>query len=353
MAVTQKDLAAALGMSRSMVALALSGHPKVSAKTREKVEYAARELGYSAQSNVGARALAFKRHGRRARSGAIAVIFQAGFGGRSLRSWPYYTPYFAAIEEEGELLGLDVVFLPVRTQGAQRLLEECLVDGVISLANNHLTPLLSELDMPQVLVDNHSAEIPSLHPAEREGIRLATEHLISLGHRRIAYVGQNLDFRGGHERFAGYREAMVAAGLTPDPRHVLANLMAQTEGIEDALQTLLQKCPPGTPAGFTAIVCYNDLMATTIAAELERLGLRVPGDISITGFDGLWQPGDPGLPLTSVAFDRDAVARRAVRLLCRMVDAQQAGQGLDAFLNQPEFPVQLQVHASTVAPRSS
>jgi DNA-binding LacI/PurR family transcriptional regulator len=215
MGVTQKQIAEEVGLSRSLVAQALGGHPKVSERTRKIVEEASQRLGYTAHSNAAARSLIGRRYGKRAKTGTLAVLLPDEVSGAALREMPFYVPMLRGMEQEALQRGIDLCICPQRS-ALPRLIEERAVDGVVCVENSPLLEQIRALGVPVVAIDFPSALAHTLTPQEREGTRDATEHLIQLGHRAIAYIGFATSSPVAAERLAGYREALAEHGLAPD-----------------------------------------------------------------------------------------------------------------------------------------
>lgn len=318
---------------------ALNGDPKISDKTRSRVLAAAAELGYDPNANQGARALISRRYGKRPRSGTVALLIPPYTEeGARLRDNPFYVPVFAGAEIEVNARGLDVLTCSTRDGDLPRLIRGGNVDGVICIGTSNQIPALQALDIPVVSLEATSADVPQLLPQDQEGICLAAQHLIDLGHRRIAYLGMTPDFVPAIQRLDGYLDALREAGMEPVGELIEATgyLMSRQAGSELLLQ-LHQRT-----TDYTALVCYNDMLAIGAVRALEELGRAVPEDISVVGFDDLSPQMEFRPELTSVAFDRFGMGRVAVQLLLEAIEgAPQAGRQY--------FPVQLMVRDSTRA----
>src|SRR5262249_32890868 len=138
------------------------------------------------------------------------------------------------------------------------------------------------------------------------GMRQMVQHLASLGHRRIAYLGHPLSLEAARERFEGFEFGLRDCGLALAPE-LIENTVSALAYSARNLEQLVNRT-----TDFTALVCYNDTIAMQAVRWLEARNLRVPRDISIAGFDDVSVPADFPLPITSIAFDRHAMGRRAV-----------------------------------------
>src|SRR5439155_1655140 len=179
------------------------------------------------------------------------------------------------------------------------------------------------------------------------GVRLAVDHLLELGHRRIAYLSSGLvEPKTDRARFDGYRRALRAAGVRPEKELVLrweepAYLASDRELVGEIESLLTGPTPP------TAFVVSNDLVAIDLIETLEQIGLRVPADVSVVGFDEIALAGRARGSLTTVAQPRDALAEHGASILLDRIE----GADLSP-LRQVRLAPDLVVRAST-APRLS
>lgn len=346
--ITQKDIAHNLGVSRETVKFALNGNGGVAAATRERVLREAERMGYSRTSNTAARTLAAQRNGSRAVTGTIAVVSAAAFDSAPLRNVPFFAPLFAGIEAEARIRDLDICLLPLREERLPRLISERGVDGAICLGEAAIIPRINEFEVPIVGLDVYSDCAPHIVPADRKGMKLATRHLIELGHRRIAFIGHGLHFPSAVERFEGYRAAMNEAGLGLDEKLIETTLMhSEAEHGGAAAERVLSRTRQrtGKPT-FTAIVCYHDLFAMGAVRALQAAGLRVPDDVAVVGFDDVSTHYSFAPAITSVSFDRHAMGRRAVQVIGALLE----GETIET--QHEVFPVELVVRDSTRAVRT-
>jgi LacI family repressor for deo operon, udp, cdd, tsx, nupC, and nupG len=232
---------------------------------------------------------------------------------------------------------------PTREKSVVHSFAERRVDGIVvtsSRVGALYTPLLSEMMVPIVLINNqhpgqfvHSVMIDNL-PASRD----ATNHLIRLGHRRIAYVGDRYGHQSDTERFAGYREALAQAGLPFLPELVVHG-DGKPEGGTLTMDKLL--CLPNPP---TAVFCYNDMTALGALRSIHRHGLRVPADISLIGFDDLFFASYTQPQLTTVRQPMRQMGRMAMENLLKLMSGQPSAEAT-------KVPAELIVRESTAAPR--
>jgi len=317
--VTQKQIAEHLGLSQSLVAEALGGHPKISAATREKVEQGARALGYNPNDNRAARNLVARRHGRAVRQDIIAVVTpEVDWKGAHLSRTPFFMPYVAGVQSEAARRGIDVFNCSPHQGKLPRLLSQGGVDGIIVLGGGSRNcAALDTLELPRVELGDFTEGRYSLTWDETTGAKQAAEHLLALGHRNVAYIGLELWVANSRDRRDAFAAAVARAG-----GHLFTSAVGgeycspdQATGREGAEKLL------GSGAHFTAVFCYNDLMAMGAIRCFEERGFKVPRDVSVVGFDdvSLFYGFTPGI--TSIGFDRLAMGEQAVTRLLEAVDA--------------------------------
>ncbi|MFC4455472.1 LacI family DNA-binding transcriptional regulator [Deinococcus sonorensis] len=337
--VTLEDVARRAGVSPSTASRVLSGSIRVTARKTEAVMQAVQELGYS--PNQIAQGLA------RGRSMNIGVVTQD-------ISSVFYAEMLRGIEQ-----GLaDSEYRPLFISGHWQVAEERAaldallgrpVDALIVLGGHTPDAVLQLLAtrVPLVLVGR--AQPPadgsgrpsaySLRVDNALGARLGVQHLLELGHRRIAFISGPPDHVDAQERLRGYREALAHAGLPLDPQLVLHGDFQEASG-EAAVEQLLTR---GSP--FTAVFAANDQMAFGARLALYRHGLRVPQDVSLLGFDNLTVSAYQTPPLTTVEQPTRQMGHDAAQLVLSVL----AGQPQ----TQPSYQPRLVQRDSTAAPPAS
>ena len=341
MSVTQEQIAKRLRVSRQLVSFALNGAPGVSPRMRDRILRVAGQLGYSLNTNQAARALAARRNKRRVRTGVLALIIPRSYG-EPIRRLPFFVPWLDSVECEAAERDLALYLASCHPdRPLPRVLREGLVDGVICA--DQFDPRLRKTGLPVVMLGQAVPGCLGLAIADREGARKTTEHLLDLGHRRLAYVGHVPDFVFARERLAGFREALAARGLPCPEKLIEATLWQQeVEAGTQAVKRLLAR-----DRSFTAVVCYNDIHAMGAARGLEEAGLRVPADVSLTGFDDVTVQYGFRPAITSIGFDRFRMGQRAVQWLCEHTGQEAASGEPGAVI----FPVELVVRESTCPPK--
>ena len=315
MGVTQKDIAVELGVSRSMVGESLSGSPRISEQTRQRVLAAADRLGYRQDSNREARALIAKRYGRIVKTGIIAALIPRQED-QALRETPFFMPFVDGIEVEADRRDLDIYICTYRTgRRLPRLIADGGVEGIICVSSPpDAVEQLSKQSLPFVTLVQIHPGVNAIVPDNATGIDLAIRHLVELGHRRVAYIGFAPNHEPAATRFQAYTASLRSHGLPIYDDLLEATALGISVG-EKATLSLLSRTND-----FTAIVCSNDGLAMQVIPVLESRGLRVPQDVSVVGFDDISQGHHFEPALTSIAYDRHAMGRRAVELMCDLAD---------------------------------
>jgi DNA-binding LacI/PurR family transcriptional regulator len=292
-------------VSTATVSLALRDSPLVADSTRERIKEHARAIGYI--YNRRAASL------RTSRSGIVGVVVH-----------DIMNPFFAEILRsiESELDRSRQTFL-LSNHYDQLEKQRSFIDTLLQLGADGVimspaigTPrediqLMEDNGLPAVLVARsvEGAQVPVFRGDDSYGIGLATNHLISLGHRRIAMIGGTDQTSTGRHRYQGYVIAMQKAGLDVRPHWRIPGPRTKQAGFEVAGQFLAL---PDRP---TAAVCWNDLVAIGLMNGIARAGL-VPGvDISVTGYDDLEEAAIATPALTTVWNGQRDVGRRAARAL--------------------------------------
>jgi len=301
---TLKDVAARTGVSFQTVSKVLKGSPvNVSEATRARVLDSARELGYV--PNAVARGLATQS------TSAIGIV--AG----DLADWAL-SQFVVGAEREARRRGHAVLITSARGEpddaaACVRALLERRVDGIVAAAPQ----LEHDCELAQLL---RAVPTVSIHHVPGGGVslvgsdhrltgRLATEHLVGLGHRRVATITGPPDRRVVSSRAHGYRSALEAAGIEPDPALVEAADWTPEGGYQATLR-LLARAPD-----VTALFAQNDLMAMGALSALHRLGRAVPGDVAVAGCDDLPVVVHTVPALTTIHVPFAETGARAVSLL--------------------------------------
>lgn len=325
---TINDVARAAGVSKGAVSFAFNNRPGIAPETRDRILETARAMGWTPSSR--ARALSVSR--------ALAVGLVIARPPETLRADPFFPSFIAGVEsvlsESGYALLLQIV--PPDDEGHasyRRLAEQGRVDGVL-LTDLHVDDtrpaLLAEVGLPAVIVgpDLGEAFWPAVGVDDGPGIAAVVQHLIELGHTRIAHVGGPAAMVHGRSRRAAWAATLEEAGLTPGP-FVEADFSAEA-GAAATRQLLDLPEPP------TAITYANDLMAMAGLAVAVGRGIDVPGQLSIAGFDDTELAAHLQPPLTTVTTDVTGWGRAAATRLLDLIDQRKPSEST---LSPPELVV--------------
>ncbi|HEY0415079.1 MAG TPA: LacI family DNA-binding transcriptional regulator [Gaiellaceae bacterium] len=333
---TIRDIADLAGVSIATVSRVLNDRPDVAPGTRETVLQVVREHGFS--TNRGARGLSSGR------TGIVGLTLP-------LVADSYFGPILSGAAEALYEQDMRIMLAPTLHEHDREvsLLDRLMsgtTDGAILMLPEESTEELrglQEQGFPFVVVDPRETPppgIPSVSAMHAAGAKAATEHLLELGHRRIAAIGGIPGWYANDERMIGYRAALAAESLLPDPGLIVHSDWRIPRGEEAAGELLSRPDPP------TAIFCFNDNVAIGALNAVRRRGLRVPEDISIVGFDDTFQATIATPHLTTVRQPLAELGRMGVSLLLRLIE----GQRLDAL--RIELATTLVVRDSTgPAPR--
>ena len=309
---TINDVASAAGVSKGAVSFALNDRPGLAPGTRRRILATAEELGWAPSPR--ARALSVSR--------ALAVGLVLARPPEVLRADAFFPSFIAGLETVLSGHG-HALLLQVAEHGDaaayRRLAKEGRVDGVLVtdlLVDDVRPALLAELALPAVLVGPADAGADTAgHPVvavdDAPGVEAAVRHLVELGHTRIAHVAGPQAMVHGRSRRRAWSGALRAAGL-PEGPCVEADFSAGSGAV--ATRELLDLAHPPT-----AIVFANDLMAMAGLSVAASRGVRVPGRLSVTGFDDMELAAHLQPELTSVGTDVVAWGRAAATRLLEVV----------------------------------
>jgi LacI family transcriptional regulator len=330
---TLRDVARRVGIHPATASRALNERTRhlVSAETATRVTEAALELGYA--PNSIARSL------KTSRSLTVGVILP------DLTN-PLFPPMVRGIEDALSPAGFTPLIASTdndqaRARSVVQALRLRQVDGWISAVATLTDHVFTDVGAPLVLLNRQDEDgTPAVVGDDRDGIAQAIEHLIGLGHSRIAYVAGPRAMSTGASRYAAYTELTAARGLEVDGGLVrFGESFSEREGAR-ALGELLD-----TRAEFTAVIAGNDMMALGCYEMLEERGLRCPQDVSVVGFNDMHFADRFAPPLTSVRIPHHEMGRRAAELLLAQID----GSGLAN--DHVVLPAELVVRRSTGPPQ--
>ncbi|GHO58583.1 LacI family DNA-binding transcriptional regulator [Ktedonobacter robiniae] len=321
--VTSEEVARLAGVSRTTVSRVLSGSGRISEEVRQRVLEAAASLGY--EPNVVAQSMVRQRS-RTIALGLFHVEEGLSFSRLGETKHHFYLDVLKYIEEEAANAGYDLL-QPSRPLGRTpesyvRTLQTRQVAGAVMLAlssTDPRIPALVQAHIPTVFIDavGQGPGATYVKGDHVSGARQVTEHLLALGHKRMAFFVGPSSNMFGMERLFGAQQALASAGRSLDPSLVRQSGWNMQQAYEAAAQLLSER------RDFTAIIAGSDLMAIGILRALRERGLHVPEDVSLSGFDDLELASytDPGL--TTVRQDRVAMGRGAIQLLLRLIQGEQ------------------------------
>jgi LacI family transcriptional regulator len=330
MTPTLADVANHAGVSTMTASRALNGRSGVSQSTRDRVVASSKALGYVA--NISARGLV---GGRMNILGMVVPDLATQYTGEVV----------AGAGEAANELGFDLLLYTTSSDvGREReravLLTNGLADGILAVLPQdpeNVLGALSKSGIPVVIVDHRGAitNLPAIAVDNYTGARLAVEHLVALGHRRIGFLEGVGDVDCSRERLRGYREGLLNAGIEFDQGLVRPGEFKQPNGFQATTALLEQAAPP------TAIFAANDLSAFGAIEAIKERGLRVPDDVSVVGFDDIPMASQIFPTLTTVRQPLHQMGASAVNLLVSMV------VGLNPVTQRIHLPTELIVRAST------
>jgi len=310
--VTIRDVAARAGVSVATVSKVINDRYGVSAATLARVRAVIDELGYEA--SLVAQSL------RNHRTNVIGILvadlepFSTELlkgAADAIRGSGFELVVYSAGGRTGDPVGWEKRYLS-RLSGT-------LVDGAVLV-----TPTVS-LDVvpgtPVVAVDPHTgpSHLPTIDSDNLRGAQLATEHLLDLGHRRIAFLAGRPDLQSAELRKTGYLRALTAAGIAPDDD--LIRIGAYDPEISAASAHALLTAPDRPTAVFAA----NDISAIATVAAAGELGLSVPDDLSVVGFDNVPESALCSPPLTTVNQPIREMGHRAIAMLIALINGDEVG----------------------------
>jgi len=338
---TIRDVARLAGVSTATVSYVLNDGPRaVREETRARVLEAMEILQY--RPNYLARNLA-RKHSR------TLGVFLHPVNETSLVTNPFLSAIFDGIARAATRWRYDLVLYT----GLGTIIEEpplrnfldSRVDGLLLVAprvNSSLVALLPESGLPFVVLSSRidDPQVSFVTADNTGGAIHAVQHLISLGHRRIAHIAGHPSLVDALERIKGYRIALEGAGLPFDPELVAPGLFTQESGYQ-AAHLLLQQHPD-----ITAIFAGNDNMAIGAIETLRESGLRVPDEVAIIGFDDISAASVVVPSLTTMRQPMAEIGERATDILIEQIESESLTP------SQIILPVELVVRQSTAPPRA-
>lgn len=331
---TMVDVARLAGLSHQTVSRVLNDQPGVRPETRDRVLAAIDKLGY--RRNAFARALVTSR----TRLLGVVVYGTSWYGPagtlHGIQQAAREARYFVTVVDLDKISHSTV-------KRALHVLTEYSPDGIVVITlKRSVVDALREmaLGVPTVAVEGGEGtlDIPVVCVDQEDGARLATEHLLGLGHSTVHHLAGPIDWLEAETRMTGWRSCLEAAGASPPP--VVRGDWTSRSGYEAGVKLLKQR-------DVTAVFAANDQMALGLLMACREAGVRVPEDISVVGFDCMPESEFFAPPLTTVVQDFLAVGRTSIQLLLGMIDH------VGVPVSRAVIPPRLVVRASTSRPRDA
>lgn len=302
---TIRDVAAQAGVSVATVSKVLNARYGVSAATQARVQQVIDELGY--QSSIVASSL------RSHRTGVLGVLVA------DLE--PFSTELLKGVAAAVRGTGYELVIYSAGGRSGDRVGWErrylSRLGGTLIDAAVLVTPTVVDADngLPVVAVDPHAgaASVPTVSADNERGARLAVDHLLGLGHRRIAFISGWPGLESTRLRHEGYRASLAAAGVAVDASLVLEGDATQERAHALAVELLQRPEPP------TAVFAGNDMAALGVLAAARELGVAVPAQLSVVGFDNVPEAVMATPALTTVEQPMQAMGEQALRMLLELL----------------------------------
>jgi LacI family transcriptional regulator len=326
--VTISAIAAEAGVSVPTVSRVLNGRSDVAPGTRARVEELLREHGYRKPARRGTRA------------GLVDLVFD------DLDS-PWSLEILRGVEEVAHQAGAGTVVSAIHSRATARRqwldnIRARATDAVILVMtdlDSELGAELQRLHVPAVLIDPAGVpalDVPTIGATNWAGALAATEHLVELGHRRVAHVAGRPGLWCSRSRSDGYRAALAAAGIEPVAELVVEGDFDYVSGFDAGARLMALDDPP------TAVFAASDQMAMGVYEAVRKAGRRVPDDVSVVGFDDLPEARWASPPLTTVRQPLSEMGRMAARTALRMIE----GEAVDG--PRVELATELMVRESSV-----
>ena len=316
--ISIEDIARKAGVSHSTVSRALRDNPLISPEVREEIKRLAREMNYV--PNAIAQSL------QNQRTNTIGVVVTS-------IADPFYAEVVEGVEQIAQAAGLSVLLSASHRDFEREVavidsFHRRRVDGILladSLISKQHTKQLAKIAVPIVLINSQIEDQSKFFHAveinDRLGGRLAVEHLIQLGHTAIGYLGMGNRVRSNNLRLEGYCMAMAEAGLSQNPDWIA--ISREDDAITRDVVAGQRMLPKLLEAGVTSIFCYNDMVAVGALLACQELGISVPQDLSLVGFDGIALSGYVTPPLTTVSQPMLRIGCCAMQMLLDLLEGKE------------------------------
>ncbi|MCC6094306.1 MAG: LacI family DNA-binding transcriptional regulator [Eubacterium sp.] len=302
-----KDVALAMGVSVVTVSNALSGRKGVSPATAEAIVDKAVELGVDLS----------RYRSRKNNSYTIGIFVSSRYIslGDSFY-WKMYEKTAYAASRKHCFSMLEISDEESEKTPLPEMLRQQQIDGLIiigRLQEDYMIKIIRHSSVPIVLLDVYSStyHCSAVMSNNYYGMYRSTAYLIDHGHREIGFVGTGITSNNVIERFMGYRKCLMDYGLPFHPEYVVRD--------RDINERIILQLPDKLP---TAFACSSDYAAQFLEMELSKRGLRIPDDISVTGYDNFLYKRAESIPYTTYNVDMEQMGRTAVKMLIRKIEGR-------------------------------
>ncbi|MGF7047043.1 LacI family transcriptional regulator [Paenibacillus sp. DS2015] len=343
-----EDIAKLAGVSRSTVSRVINNYSNVPDKTRKKVMKIIEEHHY--EPNTSARALAGKKTNT---IGLFVVSITEKHNPNRIYQNNYFAPFVDALLDSANAMGYYVLIHTVYSeddfQKVRQAFQQGRIDGgiIVGTENNmEMARIIADLQVPFILIDYDMRELLEnrldrnnlavINSKDYEGAAKAVEHLIGLGHQRIAFISGRQNTYSGRQRYEAYISSMESNGLEVNKDYILQGEFLKMNAYEE-VKRMLMMADGVRP---TAIFSANDEMALGAIEACKELGVSIPNELSLIGFDDIQVAAQLNPSLSSVRLPIFEMAKAAAHSIIDMCE-----KGSESF-SMLSFPTQLMVRES-------
>nr|WP_253944934.1 LacI family DNA-binding transcriptional regulator [Paenibacillus sp. NEAU-GSW1] len=315
-----QQIADAVGVSKYVVSKSLSGKGGVNAATRERVKQAAIRLGYRVSVKQNSKDMVNNGAAAADKATVVVMLPNIRFQVRESEYWGRIVDGITSELESLELRG--VVVTDQTIDSFLSIVQKDTIRGFIGVGevSGQVLQEISRLGLPLVLIDHEDQLISAngVFANNRESVYQLTHYLLSLGHKRLRFVGNIRYSKSFYSRWCGFKDALDEQGLglaIPDKIDPLASLQGQSrqEHTEEIREILMKEKESGLFP--TALVCANDMIAIAATNALRDIGISIPQEASVTGFDNIEDSYQLSPRLTTVHVEKEMLGRRAAQML--------------------------------------
>lgn len=313
-----EDIAKIAGVSKSAVSLALSGKSGISSKTRDNILEIVKETGYIPRSMVKADQVFRVTNTLR-----FLVVIDSAFMSEHYQKQPFFMELIHYIEEQCRIKGYSLLFSTIDSndlaRGSQLFHDENASSGIILLGTNLTKLQIEEVMNVQknlVVLDNYVDElnVDFVVMNNKMGAYQASSYMVTLGHRHIGYVQSSFRIHNFESRKQGFYQAKNDYGFQMEDIDMFT-LVEQLDFQEQILERV-----NNNQALPTALFCENDYVAISVIKALTEVGIRVPADISVVGFDNISEAVIVTPELTTIHVEKEMMAIQAVEQMIRIIN---------------------------------